>query len=148
MGKYEEALERAKQGLPMDEIFPELKENEDEKMRNDIMVAVENSRLPYERIEEIRFYLNNQKEQKPAEWSEEDKNRFNNLCSVIDESESWNDVSKQAFKDWIKSLRSQPHWRPSEEQMEALERCVDYLDDSDNEDAAVIGSLCHDLKML
>ena len=31
------------------------------------------------------------------------------------------------------------NWKPSEEQMEALERCVDYLDDSDNEDAAVIG---------
>lgn len=40
------------------------------------------------------------------------------------------------------------NWRPSEEQMEALKRCVDYLDDSDNEDAAVIGSLYHDLKSL
>lgn len=37
MGKYEEALERAKQGLPMDEVFPELKESEDERIRKALL---------------------------------------------------------------------------------------------------------------
>lgn len=30
MGKYEEALERAKQGKPIDEVFPELKKSDDD----------------------------------------------------------------------------------------------------------------------
>ena len=33
MDRYEEALERAKKGLPIDEVFPELKESEDERIR-------------------------------------------------------------------------------------------------------------------
>lgn len=45
-------------------IIPELRENEGEKIMDDIMEAVENW-FPYERVEEIRYYLNKQKEQKP-----------------------------------------------------------------------------------
>ena len=37
MDKYSEALERAKQGLPIDEIFPELKESEDEQSKKWIL---------------------------------------------------------------------------------------------------------------
>ena len=35
--KYKEAMERAKQGCPMDEVFPELVESEDERIRREIM---------------------------------------------------------------------------------------------------------------
>ena len=35
--KYKEAMERAKQGRPMDEVFPELVESEDERIRKEIM---------------------------------------------------------------------------------------------------------------
>lgn len=45
--------------------------------------------------------------QPKQEWSEEDEARFKNLCSIIDES------------NWLKSLKPN-HWKPSEEQMEAL----------------------------
>lgn len=83
------------------------------------------------------------KELKPAEWSEEDENRFNNLCSVIDESESWNDVSKQAFKDWLKSLRPQPNWKPSEEQMKYLVAAIE-----ESNENPVLESLYNDLKKL
>lgn len=37
MDRYEEALERAKQGLPIDEVFPELKESEEERIRKEIV---------------------------------------------------------------------------------------------------------------
>lgn len=83
---------------------------------------------------------------RPQIESEEDKNRFNNLCSVIDESEHWNDVSKQAFKDWLKSLRPQPHWKPSKKQMEALEDA--FRKDGGNEYRKVINSLYCDLQKL
>lgn len=60
---------------------------------------------------------------KPAEWSEEDENRFNNLCWIIDDNTHWNEASKQGFKNFLNSLRSRYCWKPSEEQMEAL-RCA------------------------
>ena len=37
MGKYEEALARARQGKPIDEVFPELKESEDERVRTGLI---------------------------------------------------------------------------------------------------------------
>ena len=64
-------------------------------------------------------YENGRNEQR-LEWSNEDENRFNNLCRIIREAEGWNEVSKNVFIDWLKSLRPQPRWKPSEEQMEAL----------------------------
>ena len=39
--RYEEALERAKAGKPIDEVFPELKESEDERIRNKIIGVLE-----------------------------------------------------------------------------------------------------------
>lgn len=74
MDRYEEALAKArveyekarKQGYTwlmdlLEGMFPELKESEDEMLMNDIMEAVENW-LPYERVEDIRAYLEKQKE--------------------------------------------------------------------------------------
>lgn len=56
-------------------------------------------------------------EQKPVEWSEEDVRKLNTLIGYI--------VSKNElglnYADWLKSLRPQKHWRPTEEQISALE---------------------------
>ena len=106
------------------------------------------------RLKERSEIINNPEKyglQKPAEWSEEDENIRQSLINDLENAETEDeDVQKELNEKvaWLKSLRPQPHWKPSEEQMEVLERCVDYLDDSDNEDAVVIGSLCHDLKSL
>lgn len=43
---------------------------------------------------------------------------------------------------------TKPRWKPSEEQMEALERCVEYLEESDNEDADILAGLYEQLKAL
>jgi len=43
MDRYEQALERAKQGLPLDEVFPELKESVDERIRRAIISVMERS---------------------------------------------------------------------------------------------------------
>lgn len=40
MDRYEEALERAKKGLPIDEVFPELKEDEDERIRKALIDGI------------------------------------------------------------------------------------------------------------
>lgn len=52
-------------------------------------------------------------------------------------------------RDWKEQTEErEEHWKPSKEQMEALDRCVEYLDESDNEDAEVMSSLSADLQKL
>ena len=72
---------------------------------------------------------------KPAEWSKEDENMRWNVISIVGGSKS---VQAEEMIDWLKSLRPQPHWKPSKEQMDALERCIDYLDESDNDDFRIM----------
>ena len=73
MDKYLEALKRAKQGLPIDKIFPELKESEDEKIRKEIkelvMQPTWKTEKEFNRRKELIAWLEKQGEQKPAEWS-------------------------------------------------------------------------------
>ena len=68
---------------------------------------------------------------KPAEWSEEDE-KIRNLA--IEWAETmygqfrFVDMGSTDFRkivDWLKSLRPQPHWKPSKEQIRALKFAVD-----------------------
>ena len=75
-----------------------------------------------EYIEDIRQYAYNKglvdaaERQQPAEWSEEDEMHLNWVIEHFRQSgELYHDLI-----DWLKSLRSQPHWKPSNEQMDAL----------------------------
>ena len=76
--------------------------------------------------------VENEKEQKPAEWSEEDEKMLNNILAELGNHIVYNNApngmpsgtgwSSYKYKkeiDWLKSLRS--HWKPSEEQMKALQ---------------------------
>lgn len=55
-----------------------------------------------------------EKYQKTIEWSDEDKAMLKVAIAVL-RRYSHDDVA-----DWLKSLRHQPHWKPSEEQIDAL----------------------------
>lgn len=66
--------------------------------------------------------------QKPAEWSEEDEKMFDKIYSMLwqygyvshpDVQLSSNDAVK--LINWLKSIKPQIHWKPSEEQMYILE---------------------------
>lgn len=65
-------------------------------------------------------------EQKPAEWSEEDEEHLKSIISTIEMCmmgcENASAVLGYYDSDisWLKSLRPQPHWKPSEEQMKIL----------------------------
>jgi hypothetical protein len=63
-------------------------------------------------------------EQKPATWSEEDERIYNEIldfflgdietrCATIDK--------QRHFGYWLKSIKSQPHWKPSEYDISLLE---------------------------
>jgi len=70
------------------------------------------------------FYLLGKKAQQPAEWSEEDETYLQDALLCIEQAEK---VAKDkgdmgacwSARRWLKSLR--PHWKPSDEQMEALQ---------------------------
>lgn len=153
MGKYEEALERAKQGMPIDEVFPELKESEDERIRKMILDLVSISGNGNQ-WEEINAWLEKQKEQKPTdseeifesvdnafrrgrevgfregvesvktvECSEEDRKNIADFLYELNVGFT-QAAAKDRAKDILSIIRPQPHWKPSEEQMRVLNKVV------------------------
>lgn len=63
--------------------------------------------------------------QKPVEWSDEDENRLNHIIQFLEDKDRWKDAER-AFPieedvRWLKSLRIRKQWKPSEEQVLALE---------------------------
>ena len=137
--KYNEALERARKihneileneilGFPdqIREIFPELRGSEDERIRKwlvDYFSSIKKTVWVHRDItcEQILEWLEKQKEQKPAEWSEEDEDMLNSCISSIEEAkenryaykETDGDTSYDHEIEWLKSLR--PSWKPSDQ---------------------------------
>ena len=75
--------------------------------------------LFWDSLEDTNFF--EQKEQKPAEWSEEDEKMLDVIINYIPD-----EYIRRWFKSWLKSLR--PSWKPSEEQMDKLLRVASTLD--------------------
>lgn len=114
--------------------FPELKESEDERIRKHLVAIVEmywGKTNDPDKAKDLA-YLEKQKEQKPAEWSEEDEKHSAFIVAALDayyrlRKESNNYAGQEDLDkavDWLhrkfKSLHPQPHWKPSEEQMNVL----------------------------
>lgn len=99
-------------------------------------------RVPFSRQNELHPIW-----QKSAEWSEEEKKHLYNAIEAV---KYVYDISEgtSGFKcvEFLKSLRPQPHWKPSEEQMEALKDA--FRKDGCNEYRKVINSLYCDLQKL
>ena len=148
--------------LAVEHAFPELRESEDERIRKALVWHlkadvdfVSNGVTKAECI----AYLEKQKEQKPAEWSEEDADILNCCISSIEEAkenryaykETDGDTSYDREIDWLKSLR--PSWKPSEEQIRSLKYFISLWGDSDGQlkYAKIFNdviSLCEQLKKL
>lgn len=99
------------------ELIPELKESEDERIRREIY----NFLIDMECKEEWINYLEKQKVQKPAEWSEKDNVQLNAAIQIVSNSGHYTTAN------WLKSLRPQPYWKPSEEQIGALNEIINVL---------------------
>lgn len=161
----------------IERIFPELHESEDERIRKKCMDFISKWSSKEDR-DECLAYLEKQKEslggtfssyemaktftdgqnyvmkhpekfglQKFAEWSEEDEkmlwSAINGLNIHIYEKErAW-------LANKLKSLRPQPHWKPSEEQMEELKDASAIMKcDSDDNVFPSLKTLYDDLKKL
>jgi len=86
-------------------------------------------------------------EQKSAEWSEEDEKCIRLSKDIIDSALRAGfcvQIDRDRCVDWLKSLRPQSHWKPSEEQVEALGMFVqEYYPHN-----KLLKSLYNDLKQL
>ena len=147
--RFDEAIKKAKSKIKNDkdhvlyeddvvEIFPELKESEGEKM-----IQYFKDLAPFDKADELYekygfshkdaiAWLEKQGEQKPA-WSEEDDTFFK---AIIRDIENTQYISEDAKKDritWLKSLRPQNTWKPSDEQMKLLREVQQ----------ALLGKDCH-----
>lgn len=54
------------------------------------------------------------------EWSKEDEKMLNELITIMDGGKVTSGTYLSEYAHWLKSIRPQPHWKPSEEQMGAL----------------------------
>lgn len=129
--KYQKALERAKKGLPIDEVFPELKESDDERIRKELISFV-NKYYGEETKKEVLAYLERQKEYVSDNfddvWTTED------CTEIIEAGEKLSPRFKELFKEvchaWYDKgieLEKQKEKKParwSEEDKTMLERCI------------------------
>jgi len=80
-----------------------------------------------EAIDKVReFDEQMEKEKKPAEWSEEDERFVRDTIAAVEAFYS-EGCGQEELVSWLKSLRPQPHWKPSEEQMDALKDALEVM---------------------
>lgn len=137
--KYEKALSVAKKwhtdGVDdvkrvIECIFPELAESEDEKMIRIIIKLLQDinkknkSMIGDILLENCIAWL---EKQKPAEWSKEDEKMLqfaiDDFQFCVDNKQFpyvYHTETQENVLNWLKSLKPQPHWNPSKEQMQAL----------------------------
>jgi hypothetical protein len=62
-------------------------------------------------------------EKKPA-WTEEDERNLQNIDSVLFREISLSEDECMRLRDWIQSLKQRATWKPTEEQIQALNEAV------------------------
>ena len=136
--KFEEAKRlyqtaNSDQKYVLESLFPELAESEDERIRKVLLNDFKNNCSEYycEGINRdmIIAWLEKQA-QKPATWSEEDEQHIDSLLKRLD-GLCRNEFERTRFAinedmDWLKALKPQNTWKPSDEQMKQLHKyCPD-----------------------
>lgn len=113
----------------LESIFPELaesEESEDERTRKDIihylgLVGKGDGDYAQPMIDRWIAWLEKQSEQNPA-WSGEDKLNLKQAIYVCHQN------GYTAVENWLKSLKPQSHWKPTDEQMEDLKYAINMVD--------------------
>lgn len=121
-------------------LFPELLESEDDRnidtIFNCLYQCCDTGFVSVTQRDNALAWLEKQKEQKPAEWSEEDEEMIANIISslhgymcVISGSKNYNNHEAYIQKEieFLNALR--PSWKPSEEHLSAL---LAVLNDTNN----------------
>lgn len=82
------------------------------------------------------------------EWGIEDKSKVQRICKYLDEAKKYYaDITEvRECIDWLKSLEDRYTWKPSDEQMAALNNAI--LLNEDHYNGAVLSTLREQLKKL
>jgi hypothetical protein len=93
-------------------------------------------------------------EQESSEWSEEDESHIRYLIECLEHCKkgvalTMTTSTSQEYINWLKSLRPQSQWEPSDEQMEYLAKAILTLgNEGDCKTASILNELRTDLKKL
>ena len=118
--------------------------DEDKRILKGIIGLVDHNQHYNVSNKEMLAWLKSLRPQPKQEWSEEDEDMLNSCISSIEEAKENRYAYKETDGDtsydheiaWLKSLRPvskeslQPHWKPSEEQMKALNEIINTLAES------------------
>ena len=126
--------------------------NEDDETKRNALISLikEIKNQPLKRLEDWDGYINwlqslKDRVQPKQEWSEEDEIYYKRVQLSIEWARAHNRISEGSCDEqlnWLKSLRPQKRWKPSDEQMKALWLYAE----QNNYDGAVLTSLYNDLK--
>lgn len=176
--KRSEALEIIRGSWPKDmqymealrTLIPELKESEDERIRQDCIkyldweyqhCSINEDKI---KIEKCIAWLEKQGSQNLANstktckveqnhgWSEDDEDALRVVTNIF-EQHGVKLLCYPAFVHWLKTLPNRitfnPYWKPSDEQMEYLAKAITTLgNEGDNKTSAILHELQTDLKKL
>lgn len=135
--RYDEVINRMKHyvideygcsRIKVVDVFPELKESEDERIRKEILdYIIKGSESCYdiqqygrEKFEKWIAWL-----KKQGKWSEEDEEMYRKCICVMRASAcGFPEEEKfvEQLDNWFKSLKDRHSWKPSDEQIEALKQ--------------------------
>ena len=173
--KYNEALEKARQlcAYPttkpfisdLQDLFPELAESEDEMVRRSLLDWLVKKRnnitIPFSLRDAERWITwiekqgeqnltNSAKtckiEQKP--WSKEDEKMLDEIIDFFKNGTVKLQHDLSLYASWLKSLRPQPTWKPSAEQIKALNLLLLKSEITEIGQTPCLLSLYNDLKTL
>lgn len=103
--------------------FHQFNEDEDEKIRKELIDFLSHV-IPIDKYHRWMAYL---EKQKSVEWSEEDefmRNAFINLVEMYYGS-CINKQEMNKMLDWLKSLKSQSHWKPTKNQLKSFDAILE-----------------------
>ena len=118
--------------------------DEDEDTLTRIMFSFEEKMFPTKQeceknIDFLKSLKNRVQPQPKQEWSEEDEYQINTILHGLDlkrelYKKEGNKIEEERYNtqyNWLKSLKPQPHWKPTNEQMEAFGNAIEFLKDND-----------------
>ena len=116
-GTHDKALFSVRNAL--ETLIPELTESEDERVRKELYAVINDLILPDDQKARFNGWLEKQKEQKPVEWSEEDKKMLE-VCSQYIGNTIPADYDEEEFtvkdcRNWLKSLPERFNLQPKQE---------------------------------
>ena len=127
-------------------------DNMDDLIADGMIDEIQKSNLPKGSKHNRIYWINKHRAQPKQEWNKDDEERIKNIISVLDVQVCWDGATGkkgnpyQKEIDWLKSLRPQSTWKPSDEQMITLEYYMHTL--VCNEHKEILFGLYSDLKKL